>query len=71
MNYRHSLIVLMMTILSPLLQAETQKDEDAPTPELLEFLGEWETSSGEWIDPEALADEDFAKLLSLTRDEDG
>jgi hypothetical protein len=25
--------------------------EPAPSPALLEFLGEWETTEGEWLDP--------------------
>ena len=70
MNCRHSLLVLMMIIFSPLLQAETQRDEESPTLELLEFLGEWETSDGEWLDPTELEDDDFAKLMSLTDEED-
>ena len=28
-----------------------ENDEDIPSLELLEFLGEWETENGEWIDP--------------------
>ena len=44
MNYRLSLIALMMITLSPLTQAEPEANEDLPTIELLEFLGEWETS---------------------------
>jgi hypothetical protein len=70
MNCRHSLLLLSMILFSPLLQAETQEDDEAPSLELLEFLGEWETSDGEWIDPEELEDDDFAKLMSLTGDED-
>lgn len=27
---------------------------DLPSLELLEFLGEWETGSGDWIDPSSL-----------------
>ncbi len=70
MNYRHRLYILIMIISSPLLQAETEGIEEAPTLELLEFLGEWETGDGQWLDPEDLEDEDFVKLLVLTDDED-
>lgn len=28
-----------------------ENDQDLPSLELLEFLGEWETENGEWIDP--------------------
>ncbi len=70
MNCRHRLLVILMFILSPSLQAEPQKEEESPTPALLEFLGEWENSDGQWIDPEEFADEDFANLLKLTNEED-
>ena len=70
MNCRHKLLIFMMIMLSPLLQAETEGNEEAPTLELLEFLGEWETSDGQWIDPAVLEDEDFANLLRLTDEED-
>ncbi len=29
-------------------------EDDAATLEFLEFLGEWETEDGEWVDPEEL-----------------
>jgi len=31
-----------------------QPEQEIPTLEFLEFLGEWETEDGQWIDPEAL-----------------
>lgn len=39
------------------------EDSEMPSLELLEFLGDWETDDGEWIDPEeldqiAIADQD-------------
>jgi len=34
--------------------ATVQADEPAPAPELLEFLGEWSTDDGGWLDPEVL-----------------
>jgi len=37
--------------------------DDAPSIEFLEFLGQWETQEGEWIAPEDLANEEFAQLL--------
>jgi hypothetical protein len=37
--------------------------EETPSIEFLEFLGEWETDEGEWIAPEELADDEFAQLL--------
>ena len=33
---------------------ENTEDTEMPSLELLEFLGDWETDDGEWIDPEEL-----------------
>ncbi|MFQ5488483.1 MAG: hypothetical protein ACE5ET_08600 [Gammaproteobacteria bacterium] len=41
-------------------EPERGQGETAPSLELLEFLGAWETPEGQWVDP-----------LSLVRDEDG
>ena len=65
MNCRPSLILILMILFSPLIQAQTQ-DDDTPSLDLLEFLGEWETSDGTWLDPAQLEDNDFARLMSLT-----
>ena len=32
----------------------TSEESEAPSLEFLEFLGDWETDDGEWIDPEEL-----------------
>jgi len=42
-----ALIVLLITIA---LDAKAADDEK-PSMELLEFLGEWQTKDGEWVDP--------------------
>ncbi len=70
MNYRHNLLLLLMiqTYLPSL--ADSSEEDEAPSIELLEFLGEWETSNGEWLDPSLLEDEDVANLLRLTSEED-
>ena len=68
MNCRPSLILILMILFSPLIQAQTQENDDTPSLDLLEFLGEWETGDGEWLDPAQLEDNDFAKLMSLTDD---
>lgn len=38
-----------------------QGEKAAPDPALLEFLGEFETEAGDWIDPEELEDEIYAE----------
>ncbi len=51
-----SLVVgLVVAIAATEPQIETS--DPLPDMELLEFLGEWETVSGKWIDPTALADD--------------
>jgi len=69
MNYRHSLLLLLMILFSPLLQAQAEQEDEIASLDLLEFLGEWETGDGQWLDPADLEDNDFAKLMSLTEEE--
>lgn len=33
---------------------KTSEESETPSLEFLEFLGDWETEDGEWIDPEEL-----------------
>ena len=51
---RMALVPLILWLITPLtalsLPAIVKADEP-PSPELLEFLGNWETSDGEWQDP--------------------
>jgi len=73
MNYRANLVLVLMTLFSQLPQAgtaEPAEGDDSASLELLEFLGEWETSDGTWVDPSVLEDDDFIKLMSLTDEED-
>ena len=46
--------------------AQQQEQEQGPSLELLEFLGQWETDDGEWIAPEDLADAQFGLLLDAS-----
>jgi len=39
--------VLLLSLVHPVMAA----DEEIPSTELLEFLGEWETKEGEWFNP--------------------
>ena len=47
-----------------------QSEEALPDDALLEFLGEWETEQGEWIDPVELEDEAFAQLIETKLETD-
>lgn len=57
-----STVLLLGLLSSPALAQEPgqgrevapQEDVEMPSLELLEFLGDWETEDGEWIDPEEL-----------------
>ncbi len=42
---------------------EGKQEVSDPSIELLEFLGQWVTDEGQWIDPNDLAVEEFALLL--------
>jgi hypothetical protein len=52
------LIIGSISIARPALGGESQAapETDPPSQALLEFLGEWETGDGEWIDPTILED---------------
>tara|TARA_B110000858_G_scaffold198483_2_gene265571 strand:- start:20372 stop:20614 length:243 start_codon:yes stop_codon:yes gene_type:complete len=56
----------MTGALSNTVAAENEQGEDAPDLEFLEFLGQFETDAGEWIDPESLITEEFTKLLKAS-----
>ena len=59
-----SAVLLLGLLSSPALAQETaigktadpsaEVDTETPSMELLEFLGDWETADGEWIDPEEM-----------------
>jgi len=48
------LLVLMANVAEADSQKRDQQEQEKPSLELLEFLGEWETDSGKWIDPSAM-----------------
>ena len=43
-------VALFVLLISIALDANAA-DEEKPSMELLEFLGEWQTKDGEWVDP--------------------
>ena len=50
-------IVLITLYVSPGYLENVYADtEESPSMELLEFLGEWQTQEGDWIDPMAFID---------------
>lgn len=69
MNYRPSLMLSLMMLIYTPIYAESDEKPEIPSPEFLEFLGEWETTDGEWVDPNEFGDEDLARLLTITDEE--
>ena len=57
-NMRVSRAVLALTLCVCSAQAQAANEESEPDMALLEFLGEWETEDGEWLDPTSLEDID-------------
>ncbi|WP_127477779.1 hypothetical protein [Sulfurivermis fontis] len=43
-----------LALLALLLAAPLAAEEEAPSPELLEFLGSFESADGQWLDPTQL-----------------
>ncbi len=62
MYYRASMSVIMMLLSVSSSNAEEFNTTELPSIDFLEFLGEWETEEGEWIDPLELEGEVFANL---------
>ena len=46
--------------------AEDESGEAIPDLEFLEFLGQFETDAGEWMDPSSLLTEEFTDLLDAS-----
>ena len=72
-------IAIFIILLSIAFDAKAAGDDGVPSMELLEFLGEWQTKDGEWVDPMRflnvsdadLEQEPFAKVNvnEVTRDD--
>ncbi len=56
MRVSRAVLVLALCVCSA--QAQALNEESEPDMALLEFLGEWETEDGEWLDPTSLEDID-------------
>lgn len=64
MNCRVNAFFMFLLCSMSLLFAEEQTStETMPSMEFLEFLGEWETEDGEWIDPVELESDEFGTLI--------
>ena len=71
MSYQPRLIlVIAMMLNAPFNFADEPRNESDVSLEFLEFLGEWETDEGEWIDPEQLKTDIFEELKREISDRD-
>ncbi|MBF8269099.1 MAG: hypothetical protein HW386_808 [Gammaproteobacteria bacterium] len=51
---RGSLMLIVLANVSTLAYAADEPVTEEPAPDFIEFLGEWETADGEWVDPNEL-----------------
>lgn len=58
------LSLMLMALYSSMLVAQEVAKDEMPVLDFIEFLGEWETEEGEWIDPNEFETEDYAELES-------
>ena len=61
-------IAVLIILLSIAYDANAANDDGNPSMELLEFLGEWQTKDGDWVDPMRfldVSDEDLEKGSSI------
>ena len=64
MSYPLRILMLVICMISTWAYAkEADEDTELPSLEMLEFLGEWETSEGEWVDPGEFEDDSFDQLI--------
>ena len=64
------IVTIFLLACTPVLQAAENADKsqtELPDLEFLEFLGQFETDEGTWIDPGSLIAEEFEQLLNATR----
>ncbi len=50
-------LIIGLVVAVAMSEAEMEGSDPLPDVELLEFLGSWETASGEWMDPTVWAEE--------------
>ncbi|MFV2055625.1 MAG: hypothetical protein ACC707_04115 [Thiohalomonadales bacterium] len=55
------IVVSLLVLIIPAAYAE----EEMPSMEFLEYLGEWETKEGQWVDPTVLAEEQSLENVEI------
>ena len=61
---RGSLMLIVLTHVSTLVYAEEEAVVEEPAPDFIEFLGEWETTEGVWVDPNELGTEAYTQAIT-------
>jgi hypothetical protein len=61
-------IMFFICSISSLFAEQQIENKEIPSMDFLEFLGEWETEQGEWIDPIELENEEVVKLIETKID---
>ncbi|GMR09148.1 MAG: hypothetical protein BMS9Abin26_2162 [Gammaproteobacteria bacterium] len=66
-------LLLILLTLTPAIGSGAEKSDqgDDPSPELLEFLAEFETKEGDWVDPELLEQMKDAEMGNGATNEQG
>lgn len=67
-SWRSLLLAYLAGAFSNAVAAENAQNEATPDLGFLEFLGQFETDAGEWIDPDSLLTEEFTELLDASAD---
>ena len=60
---------LLLLLLQFMPGAAGADQAEIPSPEFLEFLGEWQTEDGDWIGPDELESSVYAGLSRLAQPE--
>lgn len=60
---------LLLLLLQFMAGAAGADQTEAPSPEFLEFIGEWQTDDGEWIGPDELESSGYAGLGRVVQPE--
>jgi len=69
MVYKVSAYYMLLLISMPSLFADEQTNTEViPTIDFLEFLGDWETEEGEWLDPMEFENEELGQLIETTNE---
>ncbi len=63
---RTILIACISSLVPNVYGMENDQLETMPDLEFLEFLGQFETDAGEWIEPDSLLTDEFSDLLEIS-----